>query len=38
MASIEEMNAVINQVYEKAITVDDSANMMIDKINVFKTE
>lgn len=38
MASIEEMNAVINQVYEKALKVDDSANTMIDKINVFKTE
>ena len=38
MAGIEEMNAVINQVYEKALKVDDSANTMIDKVNVFKTE
>ncbi len=36
-ATIEEMNATISQVYEKAQTVDSSADMLMNEVNVFKT-
>lgn len=38
MASIEELNATISQVYEKAQTVDSSADALMKEIRVFKTE
>ena len=38
MASIEELNATISQVYEKAQTVDNSADALMKEVNVFKTE
>ena len=37
MASIEELNATISQVYEKAQTVDNSADALMKEVNVFKT-
>ena len=36
MASIEELTATISQVYEKAQTVDDSADALMNEIEVFK--
>lgn len=38
MAAIEELNATINQVYEKAQNVDGSADVLMSEISVFKTE
>ena len=37
MASIEELTATISQVYEKAQNVDNSADIMMNEVNVFKT-
>lgn len=38
MASIQELNATIHQVYEKAQHVDSSADELMNEVNVFKTE
>lgn len=38
MASIEELNATITHVYEKAQIVDQSADTLLQEIEVFKTE
>ena len=38
MASIEELTTTITQVFEKSLSVDNSANALIDDISVFKTE
>lgn len=35
---IEEMNATISQVYEKAQNVDGCADILMQEVNVFKTE
>ena len=37
MASIEELNATISQVYDKAQNVDGSADVLMSEVNVFKT-
>lgn len=38
MASIEELTSTIAQVFEKSLSVDNSANALIDDVSVFKTE
>ena len=38
MAAMEELNAIVNQVYEKANTVDNSADELMNEIGIFKTE
>lgn len=38
MAAMEELNAIVNQVYEKANTVDNSADELMYEIGIFKTE
>lgn len=37
-ASTEELNVIINQVYEKAQIVDRSATALMEEVEVFKTE
>ena len=38
MASVEELNATIAQILEKAQSVDDSANLLSEKVGIFKTK
>ena len=38
IAAMEELNAIVNQVYEKANTVDNSADELMYEIGIFKTE
>ena len=38
MANIQELTAVIHQVYEKSQNVDDSTNILMDEISIFKTK
>ena len=38
MASIEELNATIEQIVEKAQIVENSANDLMEEVNIFKTK
>lgn len=38
MASIQELNATINQIYEKSQIVDSSSDALINEVNIFKTK
>lgn len=38
MASVEELNATFAQILEKAMNVDSSADVLMNEVNVFKTE
>ena len=37
MASVEELNATISQILEKAQVVENNANGLMNEVNIFKT-